>query len=101
MIAVLTLSDKPESGKAKIQSNSHQGGSADGGDRTHTHLRELDFESSASANSATSAFVRRQLVSSLLRNARANEGKNSGDRSSEVRELQSNNRNTAVEFFIG
>ncbi len=34
--------------------------SADGGDRTHTHLRELDFESSASANSATSAFLRRQ-----------------------------------------
>ena len=79
-------------------------GSADGGDRTHTHLRELDFESSASANSATSAFVRRKLVSSLPGNARANEGKNSGDRScrsSKVRELQSNNRNTAVEFFIG
>ena len=75
MIAVLTLSDKPESGKAKIQTNSHQGGSADGGDRTHTHLRELDFESSASANSATSAFVRRQLVSSLLQNARVNEGR--------------------------
>jgi hypothetical protein len=34
----------------------------DGGDRTHTHLRELDFESSASANSATSAFVRRQFL---------------------------------------
>jgi hypothetical protein len=34
---------------------------ADGGDRTHTHLRELDFESSASANSATSAFVKREL----------------------------------------
>ncbi len=31
-------------------------GTTDGGDRTHTHLRELDFESSASANSATSAF---------------------------------------------
>jgi hypothetical protein len=44
--------------------------SADGGDRTHTHLRELDFESSASANSATSAFVRRQLVAFLPRNAR-------------------------------
>jgi hypothetical protein len=51
------------------------GGFADGGDRTHTHLRELDFESSASANSATSAFVRRKLVSSLPGNARANEGK--------------------------
>ena len=30
--------------------------SADGGDRTHTLLPVLDFESSASANSATSAF---------------------------------------------
>jgi hypothetical protein len=29
---------------------------ADGGDRTHTLLPVLDFESSASANSATSAF---------------------------------------------
>jgi hypothetical protein len=48
--------------------------STDGGDRTHTHLRELDFESSASANSATSAFVRRQLVRSLPRNARVNQG---------------------------
>src|ERR1700719_415638 len=44
--------------------------SADGGDRTHTRLRELDFESSASANSTTSAFVRRQLVVFLPRNAR-------------------------------
>ena len=48
--------------------NSHV--STDGGDRTHTHLRELDFESSASANSATSVFVRRKLVSSLPGNAR-------------------------------
>ena len=40
-------------------------GRTDGGDRTHTHLRELDFESSASANSATSAFVRRKPVSSF------------------------------------
>ena len=31
-------------------------GLADGGDRTHTLLPVLDFESSASANSATSAF---------------------------------------------
>jgi hypothetical protein len=46
--------------------------SADGGDRTHTHLRELDFESSASANSATSAFVRRQFVIRLPPNASAN-----------------------------
>jgi hypothetical protein len=46
--------------------------SADGGDRTHTHLRELDFESSASANSATSALVRRQFVIRLARNASAN-----------------------------
>ena len=61
-------------------------GSADGGDRTHTHLRELDFESSASANSATSAFVRRQLVSTLPRNARANEG-----RIQELQEFRSTN----------
>ena len=46
----------------------------DGGDRTHTHLRELDFESSASANSATSAFVRRKLVTRLPRNASGKEG---------------------------
>jgi hypothetical protein len=45
----------------------------DGGDRTHTHLRELDFESSASANSATSAFVRRKLETRLPRNARGKE----------------------------
>src|SRR5271165_3495813 len=46
---------------------------ADGGDRTHTHLRELDFESSASASSATSAFLRRELVIGLRRNARIKE----------------------------
>jgi hypothetical protein len=40
-------------------------GDTDGGDRTHTHLRELDFESSASANSATSALVRRKPVNSF------------------------------------
>ena len=48
-------------------------GRTDGGDRTHTHLRELDFESSASANSATSAFVRRKLVTRLPRNASGKE----------------------------
>ena len=32
-------------------------GPAGGGDRTHTILRSLDFESSASANSATPAFA--------------------------------------------
>ena len=49
----------------------------DGGDRTHTHLRELDFESSASANSATSAFVRRKLVTRLPAKARGKEFRSS------------------------
>jgi hypothetical protein len=35
--------------------DSHLRAGADGGDRTHTTLRSLDFESSASASSATSA----------------------------------------------
>ena len=47
----------------------------DGGDRTHTHLRELDFESSASANSATSACLRRQFVIRLPRNASRSSGR--------------------------
>lgn len=46
---------------------------ADGGDRTHTLLPVLDFESSASASSATSAFMRRQLLIRLQRNASAKE----------------------------
>jgi hypothetical protein len=36
--------------------------SADGGDRTHTLLPVLDFESSASANSATSAFCEEETT---------------------------------------
>jgi hypothetical protein len=36
--------------------------SADGGGRTHTTLRSLDFESSASANSATSAYLQGRMV---------------------------------------
>jgi hypothetical protein len=36
--------------------------SADGGGRTHTTLRSLDFESSASANSATSAHLQGRMV---------------------------------------
>jgi hypothetical protein len=35
---------------------------ADGGGRTHTTLRSLDFESSASANSATSAYFQGRMV---------------------------------------
>ena len=37
---------------------SHQTSSAEGGNRTHTPRREPDFESGASANSATSALSR-------------------------------------------
>ena len=42
---------------------------ADGGDRTHTLLRELDFESSASASSATSAMNRDEVLNRSNRNA--------------------------------
>ncbi len=40
-----------------------------GGTRTHTFLRTLDFESSASANSATLAFVacRNPILTELIR----------------------------------
>ena len=51
----------------------HLGDFADGGDRTHTLLPVLDFESSASASSATSAFLRRELVTGSGRNARGKE----------------------------
>jgi hypothetical protein len=40
--------------------------SADGGGRTHTTLRSLDFESSASANSATSAYLQGRMVYRFL-----------------------------------
>ena len=43
----------PHIPKARADSDSYYG--ADGGGRTHTLSRVLDFESSASANSATSA----------------------------------------------
>ena len=40
---------------------------ADGGGRTHTTLRSLDFESSASANSATSAYLQGRMVYRFLK----------------------------------
>ena len=39
---------------------------ADGGGRTHTASRLLDFESSASANSATSATINYQPLTTTL-----------------------------------
>src|SRR6516162_5460802 len=52
---------------------------ADGGGRTHTLLPVLDFESSASASSATSALSREKITSASGRKRKCSEQKRSED----------------------
>jgi hypothetical protein len=49
------------------------GACADGGDRTHTLLPVLDFESSASANSATSALLEEGITSAFAQKRKRSE----------------------------